>query len=424
MTRTNAIIRSISKRNERITAWFVEKDGITSWPPQTGYAWKLAGAEKLMLADPTGSMVATDDKLMSATFIISTTAQDRDGDIMISKGCSLDNYKRNPVVFYNHQQNPIPIGKAVGPDGKLAVSLQPDRIVATCYFDQQDPDAAYIYGKVKRGFLSATSIGFIPLEGEQIASKAKPGSVFQREGWLFKRWELLEFSVVGVPANPEALMLDDLDTARISTKLRKALQPYSALTPKAHLLPVTEKMKRDSELITGIVGTSEPGSGRQSLTGATTMEFNHDGTVTVHPTTAAEEAPVAEEKQYDEEPDDAGADSEEKQMPLGAQCLMELAAHIQAKLPQLEPGIAVRRLYEKILPMLAAAAARDYPDLDLGIEMAEDEEEEEPKKEEKKSHVTRAIVDARTGAVVDWSPVLKEMSALRRELRIATGRVD
>jgi len=120
-------------------------------------------------------------------------------------------------------------------------------------------------------------------------------------------------------------------------------------------------------------------------------------------------------KQYEND-----ENSEEQQMPLGAQCLMELVAHIQAKLPQLEPGIAVRKLYEKILPMLAAAAAKDYPDLDLGIEATE-EEPEEPKKEDK-SVPAPVVVSARPSQ--DWSPVLKEMATLRRELRIATGRVD
>ena len=58
-------------------------------------------------------------------------------------------------------------------------------------------------------------------------------------------------------------------------------------------------------------------------------------------------------------------------------CAVELWQHIEAKLPMLEPGIAMRKVYEKIPPMIAAAVAKDYPDLDLGISMEEEPAEEE-----------------------------------------------
>ena len=519
MTRTNAIVRSIGKRNQRLAS-MVQRDAFALGSPR-GFAWKQPGSDKLMLADPTGALVTTDDAVMSATFIISTSSQDRDGDIVIPKGCVLDNYKRNPIVFYNHQQWEVPIGKAMGPDGRLSVSIQPDRILATCYFDQADPDSVYIYGKVKRGFLNATSIGFFPLEAERLPEKKgrRNGDAVgeQWQGWLFKRWELLEFSIVGGPSNPEALMLDDLDSARISQKLRKALQPFA---PSFH---------ETGKMVSGITFTkAATGLGTKTINeirafeGVTTLEFNQDGIVPAkgatglgtavaseggalvqpeqkergtdiqcvrlpksifshqqaaskwiiahdfkvdsveeddqwwtygvfpesecQPDTARDEpladgvvarvcqrkiepegGPVSDVKAYDDsDSEDTGDDAAtEQQMPLGAQCLMELAQHIQGKLPMLEPGIAVRKLYERILPMLAAAAAKDYPDLDLGIEMGEDEEEE-PKKEEKGIYgVEVPAMDLTDSKLqVDWSPVMKEMATLQRELRIATGRVD
>jgi hypothetical protein len=445
-----------------------------------GYATKLAGRNQLQLVDPTASFLGTDDAVMSATFVISTGKQDRDGDIVIPKGCILDGYKKNPVIFLNHQQHPIPIGKAMGPDGRLSVSIQSDRILATCYFDQADPDSVYIYGKVKRGFLNATSIGFFPLEAERLPEKKgrRNGETVgqQWQGWLFKRWELLEFSIVGVPSNPEALMLDDLDGAKISQKLRKALQPFvpvkaatglgTAVPSEGGVLVQPEQKERGTDIQAVILPrTRYPewedavrwlrahGRSADKLT-----ETNDAWTVEQFPEsecqleTAREEplvdgvvarvcqrkiepegGPVSDAKAYDDsDSEDTGDDAEatEQQMPLGAQCLMELAAHIQGKLPMLEPGIAVRKLYERILPMLAAAAAKDYPDLDLGIEMAEDkgDEEDEEDEESKEKSVYRVEVPAEdcTGPTVsvDWSPVMKEMATLRRELRIATGRID
>ena len=474
MTRTNAIVRSIGKRNQRLAS-MVQRDAFALGSPR-GFAWKQPGCDKLMLADPTGALVATDDAVMSATFIISTSSQDRDGDIVIPKGCVLDNYKRNPIVFYNHQQWEVPIGKAMGPDGRLSVSIQPDRILATCYFDQADPDAVYIYGKVKRGFLNATSIGFFPLEAERLPEKKgrRNGEAVgeQWQGWLFKRWELLEFSIVGVPSNPEALMLDDLDSACISTKLRKALASFApvkvatglgtAVPSEGGALVQPEQKERGTD----IRQIKMPKAKFPDVPDCSPWIIAHDlvvidvhedkdwftfdlfpesecqlGTDREEPladgVTARvcqrkiepEGGPMSDAKAYDDsDSEDTGDDAAtEQQMPLGAQCLMELAQHIQGKLPMLEPGIAVRKLYEKILPMLAAAAAKDYPDLDLGIEMGEDGEEEESEGPERKFlqpvKLTAELL-ADSVSIVDWSPVMKEMATLRRELRIATGRVD
>jgi phage head maturation protease len=47
--------------------------------------------------------------------------------------------------------------------------------------------------------LNAVSVGFIPLEWEDI----KEGNL--TTGWDIKKWELLEFSAVAVPANQDAI---------------------------------------------------------------------------------------------------------------------------------------------------------------------------------------------------------------------------
>ena len=54
-----------------------------------------------------------------------------------------------------------------------------------------------MYGLIKGGVLNAVSIGFSPIESEPI----KGG------GWRYTKWELLEISVVAVPANPNALVV-------------------------------------------------------------------------------------------------------------------------------------------------------------------------------------------------------------------------
>jgi len=119
-----------------------------------------------------GSLVAT----------VATEDIDRYGEIIKISGMSLDNYKRNPIVLYAHNSAALPIGKAkVRKDGK---ALKSEIIFAPHDFAQE---VKRLYDE---GFLNTFSVGFIPLEWD---------------GTICTKSELLEFSAVPVPANPNAL---------------------------------------------------------------------------------------------------------------------------------------------------------------------------------------------------------------------------
>jgi HK97 family phage prohead protease len=60
--------------------------------------------------------------------------------------------------------------------------------------------AQQIKSAVKEGTLRATSVGFIPIKWSFSRDKDRPGGID------FAEQELLEFSIVSVPANSEALM--------------------------------------------------------------------------------------------------------------------------------------------------------------------------------------------------------------------------
>lgn len=189
-----------------------------------------------------GSAIPTeaDDSEYSIPFIVTTLTEDRDGDVVVPMGCQLSNYKHNPVCYFGHQQYqhlPFPIAKCKSPDGRITVYPEDNRIRAVFYFDREDPDACAIYGKVKRGFLNATSIAFVPIDAVRRDREAEKG-IYERAhphnqpmspaGWLFKVYDLTEISVVGVPANAGAIR-DWLDTDKdLSPRLRKGLVPYAA----------------------------------------------------------------------------------------------------------------------------------------------------------------------------------------------------
>jgi HK97 family phage prohead protease len=122
-------------------------------------------------------------------FVISTGAVDRDNDTIDPAGWQLDHYRMNPVVLWAHDYNQLPLAKA------LSVNIEGPTLVATAEFaDHLMADT--VLRMIDGGFLRATSVGFKPKKAVQNVA---------RGGYDFIEQELLEFSVVPVPANPEAV---------------------------------------------------------------------------------------------------------------------------------------------------------------------------------------------------------------------------
>jgi hypothetical protein len=136
-------------------------------------------------------------------FKISSEVVDRDGDILIAKGCNFENFKKNPqfLGFHNYHEYPLGIPKNWGVDGKA--------VYCDVYFPTIDelstnPAEAsekaklvdFTYHCYKTGMLNAVSVGFI-------ATDAEPNK--ETGGFIVKNWELLEFSAVTVPANQDAI---------------------------------------------------------------------------------------------------------------------------------------------------------------------------------------------------------------------------
>jgi len=137
---------------------------------------------------------------------ISKEVTDRMGDIVVADGIDTRRFKKKPGVLADHNYyggNPPPVvGENVGfkLEGKTTYA-------GTKFFDPDNKELSqslrdlsgdhYTLHKMK---LLGWSIGFIPLETEEI--KNKEGSV---TGLKFKKSELLEYSSVIIPANQEAI---------------------------------------------------------------------------------------------------------------------------------------------------------------------------------------------------------------------------
>ena len=132
------------------------------------------------------------------SFIASTANPDRYGDVINQRGWDLGKYRKNPVILLNHNANALPIGRGEVDvvDGQLIVDVE---------FDMEDPQAKEIARKTKAGFLNAVSVGFNPLDATPRNMLEKSHPAHGQSGQYFDRAELLEISIVTIPANGEAV---------------------------------------------------------------------------------------------------------------------------------------------------------------------------------------------------------------------------
>lgn len=130
---------------------------------------------------------------------ISTEARDRDGDRIMVSGWNLKDYKRNPVVLFGHDHRGLPVGKSVKTWKDTTGS---PRLRSIALFTPREMGGGFgfnIFELARGGFLPASSVGFLPREWER---DAESPDGFGRK---YTSQDLLEWSVVPVPSNPEAL---------------------------------------------------------------------------------------------------------------------------------------------------------------------------------------------------------------------------
>ena len=141
---------------------------------------------------------------------------DRDGDIVVVDGIDISKFSENPVILFAHNYRSMSIGKAVD------IKKEGEDLIIGVEFAETEEGQKIQY-LVDNGYMKAVSIGFIPKE------------VYSKDGWWGEKFdrlqerypdwyeknkekllvvdtviwksELLELSVVPVPANQNALLI-------------------------------------------------------------------------------------------------------------------------------------------------------------------------------------------------------------------------
>ncbi len=128
--------------------------------------------------------------------VASTPVVDRDGDRVQPTGIDLENYRKNPVLLYGHNYaDPFAV---IGRAAEITVDEMGLRILPELREPATDTDPMHIIKALwDQGLLRAASIGFRPLQAMGNAYGGKD----------ITHAELLEVSLVPIPANQTALRL-------------------------------------------------------------------------------------------------------------------------------------------------------------------------------------------------------------------------
>ena len=157
---------------------------------------KIAGDVELIASVPF-RLTADVEAGQGFPWTLSTFDLDRFGERIDPQGWDCKRYMENPIVEWAHRYDIPAIGKIEG------LTIDDEGLHGLVYFNDKsyDPFGWSIGQRVKAGVIRAGSVGFRVMEIE-IPSKADS---LDGTSLIFRKQELLEFSICNVPANPYAL---------------------------------------------------------------------------------------------------------------------------------------------------------------------------------------------------------------------------
>ena len=169
--------------------------------------------------------------------VASTEEQDRYGDRILVAGWDLAAFKTNPVLLWAHMSHSLPIGRVVKAIKGFTKKGVRALLTQSLFHGEDFEFAALVERLVRSRKLPAVSVGFRAID------TYRPKDEKEREklglgkwGMLFKKSELVELSVVPVPANASALMksLDaDVEAGLYERELVQRFEKECPLTEDA-----------------------------------------------------------------------------------------------------------------------------------------------------------------------------------------------
>lgn len=380
-----------------------------------------------------------DVKLCTATYTVSSSAIDNDGDILIPEGSlpHLQRFTANPVVLWNHDRDCAPVAQSINPITKqLSWAVEGDRVKATAHFHLMTQESAQCWGLIENGILRGASVGFDAVLGKT--------ERLQGKGIKFIEWIPLEWSVCPIPNNPETLLEAvnrQWDGKSLAPAIVKSLMAYvpkstkvivSMVQPRSYVksgIPWVQSKQKASSAY-GYCPTCNSPVVSRTRGGPNSKDTCSQG----HMYPAKESKAMADEATTptEEVKDDSPAH------PPGAQAIMGFTADVESALANLNTALGavenpdVLALFEQVGTAIEeqVQALRDglssiYPDLEVAVdddgdaddvevveESKADGEEEKPEDKAKsiKKNSPADEYAPHLAAIQDAGDVIKEMS--------------
>jgi HK97 family phage prohead protease len=167
------------------------------------------------------------------TFVVSTPEVDRYGTIIVPSGIDYTAYLNNPIVLAQHDSDEWPIGRCLG------FAMNGENLEATIQIECITEEGKKLNKLINAGYVKAVSVGIIPKEYEEKTIDGQKVTIYTKS-------ELVEFSVVSVPANRQALLKKSMKTL-LQDSINKYKKEKRMLTPeieqkiKDELLPAIKE---------------------------------------------------------------------------------------------------------------------------------------------------------------------------------------
>lgn len=193
-------------------------------------------------------MIALDEDTRRVKHVISTGALDRANRTVDPGGWRLSRFRDNPVVLADHEYS---IERIIG--HSVETKIEGGALTAVTEFLPEGLGNV-AFRLVQAGAARSWSVGWIGLKTHRIGDVEdceKCAEILSKNkgifGVHFTQQELLEYSLVAVPANPEAVM--GLATAGLVGK-SEADEWISSLTKQVEVAKVDDKPEDKTEVVT------------------------------------------------------------------------------------------------------------------------------------------------------------------------------
>ena len=193
------------------------------------------------------------EETRTITFVASDSSRDSAHTVLNQGGWDLTRFTRNPIIGYNHQVygswNPQDVDFVIG---KGRAYVEEGRLLVDITFEPKSINelAEKVYQKCLFGSINSVSVGFLPLgnghwgDGEEACGR-------DHETYYYAGQELLEISVVNIPANGNATK-KELEAVEEELKALRAEAPAVEApeepAPEAPAEPETDSLQDDIDL--------------------------------------------------------------------------------------------------------------------------------------------------------------------------------